>query len=484
MVNYFTSLFLATNIDYSKVINCVTRLITENQNSDKLAAVQFKEVKAALFSMHPDKSLGPDGMSPGFYQKYWKVVGSDLVQLTQEFFTTGMFDQSITDKNIVLIPKKQDPSYMTELRPISLCNVAYKVMSKVLANRLKGVIGGIISVTQSAFIPGRLISDNIMISYEVMHYMKRKVSGKTGWMSLNLDMSKAYDRVEWNFLKEMLLTLGFEDKLVSLFMNCVTSSRYTINHSGKEFGLILPKRGIRQGDPLSSYMFLICMEGLTALVNEYERRRLLTGIKVARGAPVLTHMFFADDSYIYSKANEETALQINHMLQVYEKASGQQIYKTKSSVLFSCNTNQEEKEIVCNILGFAETSEETTYLGLPNFVGRNKKVAFGYLKNRMQSKIEGWDKKYLSKGGKEIRLKTVSQAMPSYAMSIFLLPLKLCAEMESVMCKYWWKNSVNKPKGIHRVLWDKLCKKKSEEGMGFRKLHDFNLALLVNKHGG
>lgn len=267
---------------------------------------------------------------------------------------------------------------------------------------------------------------------------------------------------EWNgfFLKKMFAKMGFDDKLVSLFMECITSVRYTINHSGKEFGLILPKRGIRQGDPLSSYIFLICMEGLTALINDYERKRFLTGVKIARGAPVLTHMFFADDSYIYSKANEETAVKIDHMLQVYEKASGQQINKAKSSVLFSCNTVQEDKDSLCNILGFAEATEETTYLGLPNFVGRNKKVAFGYLKNRMQKKIEGWDKKYLSKGGKEIMLKTVSQTMPSYAMSIFLLPKQLCTEMESLMCKYWWKTSANKPKGIHWMSWDRLCKKK------------------------
>lgn len=198
----------------------------------------------------------------------------------------------------------------------------------------------------------------------------------------------------------MLKKLGFDDKLIQLFMECVKSVKYKITHSGQEFRLISPGRGIRQGDPLSSYLFLVCMEGLTALLNDYDRRKLLTGIKVARGAPVLTHMFFADDSYIYCKATNEMAVQISHILNVYERASGQKINNAKSSIFFSCNTAQEECDMICHTLGFQEAAADTTYLGLPNSIGRNKKAVFGYLKSRMQSRIEGWDKKFLFKGVK------------------------------------------------------------------------------------
>lgn len=173
-----------------------------------LAPVYPKEVKAALFSMHLDKSPRPDGMSPCFYQKNWSVVGNDVENITQQFFASGSFDNNITETNIVLIPKKRDMSTMEDLRPISLCNVVYKVVSKVLANRLKLVLNGVILDSQSAFIPRRLITENIMISHEIMHYMKRKVDGKTRWMALKLDMIKAYDRVECNFLKAMLKKLG------------------------------------------------------------------------------------------------------------------------------------------------------------------------------------------------------------------------------------------------------------------------------------
>lgn len=159
----------------------------------------MEEVRAALFHMHPEKSPGPDGMTPSFFQQHWDIVGDDVVKLTQEFFRTCKIMQGLNDMNIVLIPKKKNPTVLEELRPIALCNVLMKVIIKVLANRMKELMGDVVSDTQSAFIPGRLIFDNIMISYEVMHYFKRKKVGKDGYMALKLDMSKAYDRIEGSF---------------------------------------------------------------------------------------------------------------------------------------------------------------------------------------------------------------------------------------------------------------------------------------------
>lgn len=355
--------------------------------------------------MHPEKSSGPDGMSPGFFQKYRSIVRDDACKFVSNFFSSGKFENNITDTNIVLIPKKPNPTKMTELRPISLCNIAYKIILKVLVNRLKKVMWSIISESQSAFIPGRLITDNTMISYEVMHYMKRKIKGNKGWMALKLDMSKAYDRVEWEFLRAMLKKMGFAEHLISLFMECIVSAKYQISHAGQEFGSIVPSRGIRQGDPMSSYLFLICMEGLSALVRNHEQRKLIRGIQVARGAPTISHMFFADDTYIYCQAQVDIAQQVINMLQIFERASGQKINVEKSSAFFSRKTKQDDKQGICYILKFREADENSTYLGLPSILGRNKSAVFGYLKDRLKDRIKGWDKKMLSKGGKEILLK-------------------------------------------------------------------------------
>ncbi|KAL8116202.1 hypothetical protein AgCh_022629 [Apium graveolens] len=274
--------------------------------------------------MHPEKSADPDGMSLGFYQKYWHIVGDDVVQMVQKFFDTGVFEVNITDTNIVLIPKKQTPKIMADLRPISLCNVVYKVASKVLGNRLKEVIGLVISENQSAFIPGRLITDNIMIVYE-----------------------------------------------------CVTSVKYKIWHSGREFGEIVPKRGLRQGDPLSSYLFLICIEGFPSILKKYECQAMLGGIRVARGAPSITHMLFVDDSYIFCKADTKEASRVVSLLQMFEKASGQKINEQKSSVFFSRNVSSICRREVCTVLKFTEADESSHYLGLPNCIGQKKSTMLG-----------------------------------------------------------------------------------------------------------
>ncbi|XP_062102876.1 uncharacterized protein LOC133813856 [Humulus lupulus] len=437
MVEYFQTLFKSSVDEWDEVVSCVVPTITPSQNAMLLAPIEDDEVKSALFHMHPDKSPGPDGMSPGFYQKFWPIVGQDVIHEMKKFWQTETFDAQLPLTNIVLVPKKKRPMSMLDLRPISLCNVLYKIMSKVLANRLKQVIDCVISEAQSAFIPGRLITDNIMISYEIMHYLKRKTTGKKGYMALKLDMSKAYDRVEWGYLKAVLSKMGFDRKLVSLFMHCVTSARYQISHAGREFGHIIPERGLRQGDPLSSYLFIIYTEGFSALLRNYERRRMFRGIQVARGAPVLSHMFFADDTYIFCKATIEDAEHILHLLSVFESASGQKINYDKSSIFFSRNTEVGLRDSICGELGIHEADDTSTYLGLLNILGPKKSVILGYLKDRIQQRIHGWEGRFLSRAGKEILLKTVAQALPNYAMSDF---------------------------DCHRL--------------SFRSLRDFNLALL------
>ncbi|KAL8146387.1 hypothetical protein AgCh_004217 [Apium graveolens] len=191
-------LFSTNQTQGEEVIDCVTRSISTEKNRELIALVTTEEVKSAVFQMHPDKTPGPDGMTPTFFQKHWSIVGGDVIKLVREFFLTGTLVEDINKTNIVLIPKKNNPMVVVvgDLRPISLCNILMKVITKVIANRLKELLSTVVSDTQSAFIPGRLIPDNVMISYEIMHYLKRKNRGKEGYMALKLDMSKAYDCIE------------------------------------------------------------------------------------------------------------------------------------------------------------------------------------------------------------------------------------------------------------------------------------------------
>ena len=192
-------------------------------NDTLISDFTAKEVELALKQMAHLKALGPDGMPPLFFQKYWKVVSPEVTQGVLSCFNSGHILHAINHTFITLIPKVKTPAKITEFRPISLCNVIYKLISKVIANRLKGILPSIISEAQSAFVPGRLIMDNVLVAFETLHHMHSTKIGREGAMAMKLDMSKAYDRVEWSFLETIMRKMGFHPKWVSLFMNCIST---------------------------------------------------------------------------------------------------------------------------------------------------------------------------------------------------------------------------------------------------------------------
>lgn len=230
---------------------------------------------------------------------------------------------------------------------------------------------------------------------------------------------------------------NYHNRWINLIMMCVCSVRYNIVHGGKTFGPVIPTTGIRQGDPLSPYLFLLCAEGLSALIKNFEQKGRLKGCRVAIGAPRVSHMFFADDSYIFCRAIANEAHNILDLLSTFEKASGQKVNLEKSSLFFSRNTSDNTRIEVCTQLTMNAATDDSTYLGLPNILGRNKSVILGFLKEKVRARIQSWDSKLLSRAGKEILLKTVIQAMPNYAMGVFLLPMELCKDIERMMSRFW-----------------------------------------------
>ena len=202
-------------------------------------------------------------------------------------------------------------------------------MSKVLSNKLKRILPKVIGEAQSAFVPGRQISDNVVVAFETMHSIKMKKKGKKGLMAVKLDMSKAYDRVEWKYLEGVMKRMSFQEKWIQLSMMCVKTVSYLVLINGEPKGRIIPTRGLRQGDPISPYLFLLCMEGLSALLQKEVRMGRIMGVPVCRGAPKISHLLFADDSIIFCRATLEEANRVSQVLKDYERESGQKLNKEK-----------------------------------------------------------------------------------------------------------------------------------------------------------
>ena len=233
------------------------------------------------------------------YQNYWSLVGNDVKEAIFLYLNTGSLPKTLGHSFITLIPKVKNPEYISQYRPIRLSNVLYRVFSKVLANRLKLVLPHIISEQQSAFLTDQLISDNILVAFETLHYVRNHCTGKTGYMALKLDMSKAYDQVEWNYMEKLMVKMGFCSSWVKLMMECITTATNSVLINGEPHGHITPSRGLRQGDPFSPYLFLLCTEGLHRLINLAMERGELKGVSICRNGPKLTHLLFADDSLVF-----------------------------------------------------------------------------------------------------------------------------------------------------------------------------------------
>ncbi|GKV27974.1 hypothetical protein SLEP1_g37084 [Rubroshorea leprosula] len=397
--DYFSTLFSSSQpTAIHRVTCCLQPCVSIQDNELLLHDFTKNDITQALFQMHPSKAPGPDGLSPAFFQQFWNIVKEDVVRPCLQFLNHGgALPQDLNFTHIVLIPKHNEPRTMADLRPISLCNVVYRILAKVLANRFKQVLQTVISQEQSAFLPNRLITNNFLIAYEVLHYMQSRKNRKKGW-------SHCYDQ-------------------------------------------------------------------------RAEYRKQLHGIRICRQAPKISHLLFADDSFLFLRATETEAKNLKAILQTYEEVSGQVINFQKSSITFSCSVRQGLRDSISCTLNMIEAEQPGRYLGFPAHVDRSRTATFASLKSKFWKRIGEWREQPLSRVGREILIKSVLQSLPTYIMGLFLLPTRLCTDLERIMNRYWWGGGEEEYK-IYWLEWRRMAILKKDGGLGFRAMHEFNIAML------
>ncbi|KAK3230033.1 hypothetical protein Dsin_001914 [Dipteronia sinensis] len=313
--SFFSQLFQSDNPSIEELDEATVGLsckINGHKNGIISCPFEREEVRALILEMGPTKAPGPDGFRVVFFQKFGEVVGEDVeeicVKVCVKVLNRELSIKEFNQTHVVLVPKVKNPQSMKEFRPISCCRVIYKDVSKCLANRLKLILPDIIYPCQSEFVPDRLIFDNVLISFELLHSIHHRKKGKKGLVAIKLDMSKAYDRVEWNFLRCVMEKLGFPHQWIELVMECLSTSNLSFVINGQVMGKMVPSRGLRQGCPLSPYLFILCAEVLSNVIKRVENNGRGLGIRCCRGVPLVSHLFFVDDSILFCKASLKNGL--------------------------------------------------------------------------------------------------------------------------------------------------------------------------------
>jgi len=346
----------------------------------------------------------------------------------------------------------------------------YKIIAKVLANRFKSVLEKVISKSQSAFIKGRQILDPILIANECLDSRIR--SGEPGVMC-KMDLEKAYDHVNWDFLLYMLRRCGFEDKWCSWIAHCISFVRFSMLVNGSPYGFFSSSRGLRQGDPLSPILFVFVMEALSRMISVAVSGGLLEGFKVGNAA--FSHLLFADDTLIFCSAHSSQLRHLQGLFLLFEAASGLKFNLAKSNLIPVGNVDQ--VSMLADILGCGIASLPAKYLGLPLEASYKSTLIWDGVIEKIEHRLASWKRLYLSKGGRVTLIKSTLANVPTYFLSLFPIPMSVASCIEKLKHDFLWGGMGEEFK-YHLMSWSKACTPISEGGLGFRNLLKFNRALL------
>uniref|UniRef100_A0A2N9IAI6 Reverse transcriptase domain-containing protein n=1 Tax=Fagus sylvatica TaxID=28930 RepID=A0A2N9IAI6_FAGSY len=351
----------------------------------------------------------------------------------------------------------------------------YKIIAKVLANRLSDVLSKLISTSQNAFVGGRQILDSVLVANESLDsHMK---SGSPG-MLCKLDIEKAYDHVNWNFLLYMLRRCGFSERWRHWIYTCVSTARFSVLVNGRAHGFFSSSRGLRQGDPLSPLLFIIVMEALSRMLSRAVSGGYISGFSVGNSTGVelsISHSLFADDTLIFCGADSEQAWYLRGVFIWFQAISGLKINLSKSELVpVGPVPNVPE---LAGIMGCSVASLPLTYLGLPLGASFKMKSIWAEVVERMEKRLAGWKRLYLSKGGRVTLIKSTLSSIPTYYLSLFPIPMSIAHRIEKLQRDFLWGGLEDELK-FHLVNWQQVCTPLHNGGLGIRSMATFNKALL------
>ncbi|GJX08249.1 RNA-directed DNA polymerase, eukaryota, reverse transcriptase zinc-binding domain protein [Tanacetum coccineum] len=336
------------------------------QPADLETNVTRDEIKKAAWDCGIDKSLGPDGFTFGFFRRYWSLIEKDVVEAVFYYFQYGTYPEGGSSSFIALIPKTHDVNMVKDFRPITLIGSLYKIIAKILANRLVTVLGDIVNEVQSAFVANRRILDGPFILNELLHWCKNK---KKKSMVFKVGFEKAYDSVRWDYLDDVLKKFGFGDRWCGWILSCLRSARGSVIVNGSPTCEFQFYKGLKQGDPLSSFLFILIMESLHISVQRVVDAGMFRGISMGPSLQ-LSHLFYADDAVFmghWSDSNIDTIVQ---MLECFYRASGLRINMNKSKII-GIVVDDNRVEQAATKIGCATLEVPFSFLGSKNlFVGR------------------------------------------------------------------------------------------------------------------
>ncbi|KAJ6983822.1 hypothetical protein NC653_026591 [Populus alba x Populus x berolinensis] len=474
---YFENILTATHPTLNAEIKDIfPNTISEASKSAALTPITDDDIKEALFSIPDSKAPGPDGYNALFYKTSWDIIRLDFLAAIRFFFSNNCLPRCVNATRVALVPKTEHPASMNDYRPISCCNVIYKCISKLLVVRLKPALVDVIGPSQSAFLPGRNISDAILLAQELMHnYHHNKGPARC---ALKVDLKKAFDTVSLDFIIEGLHAISLPTDMIRWITTCITTVHYTININGEMHGFFQATRGIRQGDPLSPYLFVLAMEGLRGIINQSVQS---SAFKYHwRCKPTkLTHICFADDLMLFSHADPGSIMVLKSSLDRFSTLSGLSINLAKSSLYLSGIISGLRNTII-EQLGIQETTLPVKYLGVPLLSSRLTHRDCLPLLERIIARIKLWTSSSLTYAGRLQLIKSVLFSIQVYWSTIFILPCATIKRIESTLAAFLWKGSSLTPTGA-KVAWNAICYPLTEGGLRIKKLKTWNQAATL-KH--